>query len=62
MSKVLRETMPMRTGESFPGCSAQNVFWVAAGNRIEETERRTIAIHPVLRIAFSLQRSRWLKD
>jgi len=61
MSNVLRDTMPMRTGESFPGCSAQNVLLVAAGSRIEETERKPIAIHPVLPIGFSSQRWRWLR-
>jgi len=56
MSNVLRETIPMRTGAGFAACSAQNVLWVTAGSRIEEAERKTIAIHPVLRIGFSSHR------
>jgi len=55
MSKLLRETTPMRTGIGLPGLSAENVLFVAAGTRIDETERRRIAIHPVLLIGFSLQ-------
>jgi hypothetical protein len=50
MSKVLRETIPIRTGMSFPGLSAEK----AAGPRIDETKRKRIAIHPVLLIGFSM--------
>jgi hypothetical protein len=56
MSNVLRDTIPRRTGVGFPGRSAQNVLFVTEGSRIEEAERRTIAIHPILRTGFSLQR------
>jgi hypothetical protein len=62
MSKVLRDTIPMRTGASFAGGSAQNVLWVTAGSKIEEAERRTIAIHPVLRIGFLLATIALVKD
>jgi hypothetical protein len=51
MSKVLRETIPMRTGMSLPGLSADK----AAGPSIDEIERKRIAIHRVLLIGFSLQ-------
>jgi hypothetical protein len=54
MSKVLRETIPMRTGISLPGLSAENVL-LAAGETSIETERGRIAIHPVLLIGFALQ-------
>jgi len=47
---------------TFAGCSAQNVLWVTEGSRIEEAERRTIAIHPVLRIGFLLATIALVKD
>jgi len=62
MSNVLRDTMPMRTGVGFAGCSAQKVFSATAGSKIEEAERRTIAIHPVLRTGFLLATIALIKD
>jgi hypothetical protein len=62
MSNVLRDTMPMRTGVGFPVCSAQNVLWVTERRKIEDAERRTIAIHPVLRIGFLLATIALIKD
>jgi len=50
MSKVLRETIPMRTGISLPALSAEK----AAGTRIGEIKAIRIATHPVLRIGFSV--------
>src|SRR4030095_2174386 len=50
MSRVLRETIPMRTGMSLPGLSAEK----AAGPSIDEIRRKRIAIHPLLLIGFSL--------
>src|SRR5215813_2382647 len=46
MSKVLRETIPIRTEMSLPGFSADK----AAGPGIDEIRRKRIAIPPVLLI------------
>src|SRR5215813_10699526 len=46
MSKVLRETIPMRTEMSLPGLSADK----AAGPNVDEIKRNRISIHPVLLI------------
>src|SRR5262249_18174373 len=46
MSKVLRETIPMRTGMSLPGLSADK----AAGPNVDEIKRNRISLHPVLLI------------
>jgi hypothetical protein len=52
---VLRETIPMRTGVSLPGLSAEN----AAEFRMDETKRkRRLPIHLVSLIGFSMNAQR----
>jgi len=53
MSKVLRETIPILTGVSLPGFSAENAL--AADPRIDETERRKIAIIAGILMGSSMQ-------
>ncbi|HEX9662116.1 MAG TPA: hypothetical protein VGB27_07500 [Candidatus Binatia bacterium] len=56
MSKVLRETMPMRTGIGLLDLSAADVTFIAATAKMDKTERRRRANRRVSVIGLSIER------
>jgi len=56
MSKVLRETMPTRTGIGLLDLSAANVIFIAATAKIDNTERRRRANRRVSLVGLSIER------